>query len=102
MNLLSNLYHYFLDKTRKFQSKVDKNFQFNKNEENFNKNPKDLKYKCDIINCENVPYGYSKENFDIYTSNKDKKQYIVLANEEKSTLDIFFINYAKNYCFKRK
>ena len=89
MNLLSNLYHYFLDKTRKFQSKVDKNFQFNKNEENFNKNPKDLKYKCDIINCENVPYGYSKENFDIYTSNKDKKQYIVLANEEKSTLNIY-------------
>ena len=100
MNLLSNLYYYFLDKTKKFQSKVDKNFQYNKNEEKFHKNPKDLKYKFDIINCEND--GYDKEKFDIYTSNKDKKQYIVLANEEKSTLDIFFINYAKNYCFKRK
>ena len=91
MKLLSNLYHFFTD-IRKKQSKKDKNFQINKIEEKFTKNPKELKYKCEIINCENISnisFGYDNEHFDIYTSYKDKNPYIVLVNKYNSTLDIY-------------
>lgn len=88
MKLLNNLYHFFSDISKRSYTKMDKNFQMNKIEEKFTKNPKDLKYKFEL-NCEKIPNGYHDENFDIYTSYKDKKQYMVLANECKSTLDIY-------------
>ena len=65
----------------------------NKIEEKFTKNPKELKYKCEIINCENIlniSFGYDNDEFDIYTSYKDKNPYIVLVNKyNKSVLDIY-------------
>ena len=64
----------------------------NKIEEKFTKNPKELKYKCEIINCEdisNISLGYNNKHFDIYTSYKDKNPYIVLVNKYKSALDIY-------------
>lgn len=83
--MLDNLYQFFFG-----NKKITENYD-QKNDEKFTKNPKDLKHKKDIINYEeNVnEYSFSQDMFDIYTSYKNKKQYIVFANPKKASLDIY-------------
>jgi len=52
----------------------------------FIKNP-NFKYKSEII-CTNYPWG-NNDMFEIYTSYKDNKLYIVSLNFENNNLDIF-------------
>ena len=40
------------------------------------------------MNYENISFGYCNEDFDLCTSYKDKKPYIVIANRYKSTLEL--------------
>ena len=90
--MLNYLYQFF------FRNKEITENNEEKNKEKFQKNPKDLKHKIDIINYKDIgdEYSFSQDMFDIYTSYKNKKQYIVLANEKKASLEIYsLITYQK-------
>ncbi len=83
--MLDYLYKFFFGK-----KKITENYA-QKNEKKFTKNPKDLKHKIDILNYEENgnEFSISQDMFDIYTSYKNKQQYIVFANRKKASLDIY-------------
>ena len=86
-NILKISNNNWLKLDSKIKDLEEKKLNNNENTIMFKKNPMNLKFKLNITNT-NDSCG-SNDIFEVYTSNKNKKEYIISKNFENFNLEIF-------------
>jgi len=90
INEYSNIYNQFNYIMEIYEQNNINNEFLQKTNYKFNTNPKELKYKEDIINSNDF-YGFN-DIFEIFISYKDNKEYIVSKNYYNFDLDVISIS----------
>ena len=90
--LIIEIYNKMFNTINEYENKIigDKTIKFEYKEKiiyKFQKDPKNLKYKYDITNS-NDKFG-ANDIFEVFTSYKDNKEYLVSKNNNNYNLDIF-------------